>query len=128
MIENVVIHMSNEQPLMADLFDVPAGGDSGLLCTNVRMLDGKQPVFIDRTEATFYFPYHVIRFLEIPAGAVERHRPNGGGPRPGTWDHEGDRGELPTARVIALSDGALPEDDGEELELDEKFLQRLRDI
>ena len=70
MIRNVVIHASNEQPLMADLFDLPNAEDAGLVCTNVRMMDGKRPVFIDHIDSTFFFPYHVIRFIEIPKGAV----------------------------------------------------------
>ena len=59
-----------EQPLIADLFDLPSADDVGLLCTNLRMMDGKRPIFIDQIEATFFFPYHVIRFVEIPKGAA----------------------------------------------------------
>ena len=44
MIRNVVIHMANEQPLLADLFDLPSPADAGLVCTNVRQIDGKKPV------------------------------------------------------------------------------------
>ncbi|MFL5774961.1 MAG: hypothetical protein ACJ76W_01675, partial [Chloroflexota bacterium] len=65
MIRNVVVHLSNEQPLLADLFDLPKAGDQGLLCTNLRMMDGRKPIFIDRVESTFFFPYLHIRFLEI---------------------------------------------------------------
>jgi hypothetical protein len=65
-IKNVCIHVENEQPLLADLFDLPSSDDAGLLCTNVRTMDGKRPVFIDQTGSTFFFPYHVVRFLEIP--------------------------------------------------------------
>ena len=78
MIRSVRIHVNNEQPLLADLFGLPTATDAGLLCTNVRTLDGKQPVFIDRTEATFFFPYHVIRFIEIARGRRRR-----AGARPG---------------------------------------------
>ena len=73
MIRNVVIHSANEQPLLADLFALPTPSDAGLLCTNLRMMDGKRPIFIDSSAATFFFPYLVIRFLEIPPGALERH-------------------------------------------------------
>ena len=57
MIRNAVIHISNEQPLTADLFGLPTASDAGLLCTNLRMMDGKRPVFIDNIAATFFFPY-----------------------------------------------------------------------
>ncbi|HEY4754165.1 MAG TPA: hypothetical protein VIH37_12830, partial [Candidatus Limnocylindrales bacterium] len=82
MIRNVVVHISNEQPLLADLFDLPASTDAGLLCTNLRSMDGKRPVFVDTIESTFFFPYHVIRFLEVPTGALERHAAQGGRPLP----------------------------------------------
>ena len=70
MIRNVVIHVSNEQPLLADLYGLPTPADAGLLCTNVRMMDGKRPIFIDHTSSTFFFPYQHLRFLEIPAGEM----------------------------------------------------------
>ena len=78
MIHNVCIHVSNEQPLLADLYDLPSASDAGLVCTNVRSMDGKRPIFIDSSAATFFFPYHVIRFLEIPEGAFQPGRTRGG--------------------------------------------------
>ncbi|MEI7745485.1 MAG: hypothetical protein WCK58_17245, partial [Chloroflexota bacterium] len=75
MIRNVVIHMANEQPLLADLFDLPSPADAGLVCTNVRQIDGKKPIFIDSRESTFFFPYHIIRFLEMPPASMEQHQP-----------------------------------------------------
>ena len=81
---------------------MPAAADVGLVCTNVRMLDGKRPIFIDHVDSTFFFPYLHIRFLEIPAGEVQRHmaqagagpgRPRHGRPRrrrsPGTTRQAG---------------------------------------
>ena len=43
MIRNAIIHVQNEQPLLADLYEMPSALDQGLLCTNLRMLDGKRP-------------------------------------------------------------------------------------
>lgn len=142
MIRNVCIHVANEQPLLADLFDVPTAADAGLLCTNLRMMDGKRPVFIDNIEATFFFPYHVVRFIEIPEGALVGHAPaaSGGRPRRAPATHRGadDGGAEAAAAEVPLD---LPElrlpvpvsgPDGDagdlELEIDEGFLQRIRDI
>ncbi len=132
-IRNVCIHLGNEQPLVADLFDLPRASDAGLLCTNVRSLDGKRPVFIDSSTATFFVPYHIVRFLEIPEGAVDLRRlanePDGPG-------YAGDPGRAlgadPQIRLPVVA-GAPGEDpvDGDlevELEIDEDFLQRIRDI
>ena len=133
MIRNVCIHVNNEQPLLADLFDLPVSTDAGLLCTNVRTLDGKRPVFIDTIEATFFFPYHVVRFIEIPVGALD-------GRAPGPVADPGDAGPddaaqapielLPEDQRLPVSVGAGSDDDDDdgELEIDEEFLQRIRDI
>ncbi|MFL5727781.1 MAG: hypothetical protein ACJ767_12655 [Chloroflexota bacterium] len=109
MIRNVVVHLSNEQPLLADLFDLPKAGDQGLLCTNLRMMDGRKPIFIDRVESTFFFPYLHIRFLEI--------LPSASG----------------VAEVAAPSEEAAPPpapaaEADEDLELDEDFLRRIREV
>jgi hypothetical protein len=139
-IRNVCIHVTNEQPLLADLYDVPTAADAGLLCTNVRMLDGKRPVFIDSIEASFFFPYHVIRFIEIPVGALEEHVPApaaGRGSAGRGSARAGGRGNghapaaaesrLPVPVVETRADAADVDDDLE-LEIDEGFLQRIRDI
>jgi hypothetical protein len=102
-IRNAVIHLTNEQPLLADLYALPAPGDTVIMCTNLRTMGGKRPVFADHIESVFYFPYLHVRFLEIPPGAdPSRPAPEG------------------KARV------AEPEPEVE-LEIDEDFLKRVRD-
>ena len=71
MIRNAVIHIINEQPLLADLYGLPSPADVGMLCTNLRMMDGRRPVFIDEIKSTFFFPYLHIRFVEIPPHAFQ---------------------------------------------------------
>jgi len=135
-IRNVVIHASNEQPLLCDLYGVPTPGDVGLVCTNLRTFDGKRPIFIDTITATFFFPYHGIRFLEIPPGELARHVEEGGSmPTATSGARSLSPGEERLPVVVSgpddgLGDGAaIPEiDDLEiELEVDEDFLQRVRD-
>jgi hypothetical protein len=108
-IRNAVVHVLNEQPLLVDLYDTPKPDDQGLLCTNLRTMDGKKPIFIDRIESVFFFPYLHIRFLEIP--------PASGG----------------LAEVEAPSEEAAPApaetpEPEEDLELDEDFLRRIREV
>lgn len=114
MIRNAVIHITNEQPLVADLFEPPKAGDQGLICTNVRTMDGKRPIFIDHSESVFFFPYLNIRFLEFsPAQA-----------------HEPPQLEAPAPVAVTVPAGApADEPDGEaDLELDEDFLRRIREV
>lgn len=135
MIRNVVIHLTSEQPLLADLYSLPTAADAGLVCTNLRMLDGKRPVFIDHIGSTFFFPYHVVRFLEITEAAmIRQHVPGNGSASAtaGTGDDATTAGVAPDS-LLPIVLGA-PADDGSdeeaeaELEIDEGFLQRIRDI
>jgi len=108
-IRNVVLHLQNEQPLLVDLFETPKSEDQGLVCTNLRMMDGKRPIFIDRIESVFFFPYLHIRFLEIPPDSsrlVEVEAPS-------------------EEAAPASAEAAEPEED---LELDEDFLRRIREV
>jgi hypothetical protein len=130
-IRNVVVHISNEQPLLTDLFEVPSSEDAGLLCTNLRSMDGKRPVFVDNVDNTFFFPYHVIRFLEIPVGAIDRHAAEGGryattGSTGTDASPESDSGSLLPA-VIEVEAGEQ-EQESDLGEIDEDFLRRIRDI
>ena len=116
--------------MLADLFELPEPGDVGMMCTNFRGLDGQKPVFIDTKDATFYFPFRVIRFLEIPAKSMAAHRPGSGnglsrGRRSEAVDD--DHGPIELPERMALTEGPIADDDAE-LELDEEFLQRIRDI
>lgn len=115
MILNAVIHIKGEQPLIADLFDMPAASDLGLRCTNLRNLDGKRPVFIDDPNSFFFFAYEHVRFVEIPPASLGE---NADRPIPiGTRAHGG---------LDPLNgNGALPEED---LEIDEDFLRRIREV
>jgi hypothetical protein len=110
-IRNVVIHITNEQPLLADLYEMPTAADVSLVCTNVRMLDGKKPIFIDHADSVFAFPYGTIRFIEILAAAAT------GLP------------ETPGAdQAIAPDEANAAGEAEEDLELDEDFLRRIRDV
>jgi hypothetical protein len=109
-IRNVVVHISNEQPLLADLYEMPVPADVSLVCTNIRSLDGKKPIFIDRAESVFVFPYLHIRFLEIPPGVAS------GLPESGTEAVE-------SKELVPVEDDQEPD-----LELDEDFLRRIREV
>lgn len=67
LIRDAVLHLQNEQPLLADLFAVPTTSDACVVCTNVRTLAGKRPLFVDRMDSVFLFPLEHVRFVEVPA-------------------------------------------------------------
>jgi hypothetical protein len=103
LIRNAVLHLHSEQPLLVDLFSLPTSADGCVVCTNVRTLAGKRPLFVDRSDSFFLFPLPHVRFVEIPASAA---------------------GEMGSS-----SGPARVEVQGEEpdLEIDEDLLRRIRD-
>jgi len=74
-ITNVIIHLINELPVMADLEALPGPADRSVRCTNVRTVDGKQPTFVHDVHGTFVFPLGVIRLIEAPSAAAEAKAP-----------------------------------------------------
>jgi hypothetical protein len=133
-IRNAVIHISNEQPLVADLFALPSPSDVGLLCTNVRTLDGKRPIFIDRIDGTFFFPYLHIRFIEMPSAVDDGTGSAPAGhqqvPRPA---HPAAPDDSPDRAILLPVPSSGPDEqdasgDDLEIEIDEDFLRRIRNV
>jgi hypothetical protein len=111
-IRNAVLHMNNEQPLVADLFDMPEGNIALLRCTNLRMQNGKRPIFADDQNSTFLFPMVHIRFIEILPSATGAERLALGA------------GEHDEPIAMGSGTGDAPDDD---LEIDQDFLRRIRE-
>lgn len=70
MIKGVVVHLSNELPIVVDMFEAPEAHAQSVRCTNVRTVDGKRPTFVHDPKATFVFPWHQIRLIELPPAAT----------------------------------------------------------
>ena len=113
-ISNAVLHINGEQPMLCDLYAMPATGDVSLVCTNLRTMNGTRPIFADHSRSLFVFPYQIIRFLEVPPSAQ-------GLPALG----EGDGG-AESAGVSSNGHGSAPADEAE-VEFDEDFLRRVRE-
>jgi hypothetical protein len=102
-VSRAILHLLNDQPLSVDLLEEPKPSDVAVLCTNLRTMDGKRPVFIDFSDSLFVIPMASVRFVEIPTGVGAEDR----------------------ARAAAAA--AEPADEGEDLEIDEDFLRRVRE-
>jgi hypothetical protein len=70
MIRNVILHLQNELPMKADIESLPTAGDAGLLCTNLRTIEGKKPLSTEFLDSVFLMPYNIIRFIEIPRASI----------------------------------------------------------
>ncbi len=94
---------------MADLYAMPSASDVALVCTNLRTMNGKRPVFADHIESVFLFPLVHIRFVEIPPGADQ-----------GTM-------ALPAGALEPAAEEPAEPEPEPELEIDEDFLRRVRE-
>ncbi len=97
-----ILHLTSDQPVAVDLLEEPKASDAADVCTNLRPVDGKRPVFIDFSSSTFVFPMAMIRFVEIPRPVDEADR----------------------AKPVVT---AAEDDDSGDLEIDEDFLRRVRE-
>jgi hypothetical protein len=70
MIRNVILHLNGELPMKADIEALPTAADAGLLCTNLRTLEGRKPISTEYLDSVFLLPYNIIRFIEIPRSAI----------------------------------------------------------
>jgi hypothetical protein len=68
-ISNVILHLNNDLPILADLEELPGPGDRNVRCTNVRGVDGKRPSFVHDRDSIFVFPMAMVRLIEAPAGS-----------------------------------------------------------
>ena len=113
MIRDVVLHINNEQPLRADLFEFPEPDTVLLRCTNIRTLNGTRPIFIDDLNSIVFFPMLHLHFIEVlPKSQAEANLSLGPGEIPIP---------MPTPAPLA------PEPEEEELEIDEDFLRKVRE-
>jgi hypothetical protein len=69
-IKDVIVHLTGDLPIVVDLYEAPGPTSTSVRCTNVRTVDGKRPKFIQDPRATFLLAWHLIRLMEVPAGAV----------------------------------------------------------
>jgi hypothetical protein len=117
-IKSVIVHIANELPIMVDLYEAPGPTASSVRCTNVRTVDGKRPAFIHDPRSTFLLPWHVIRLMEVPAGATPMPELDG---RVVVSDPVGAVGYEPEAN-------SEPEPEPLDEEPDEDLLARIRSI
>ncbi len=118
MIKSVIVHITGELPIMVDMYEAPGPNDTSMRCTNVRTVDGKRPAFIHDPRSTFLLPLHLVRLIEVPAGAVDMPEVDG---RVIVSDQNGAVGYDPEPV-------AEPEPEPLDEEPDEDLLARIRSI
>lgn len=69
----VILHITNEDPIVGEIEEIPSPTDKVLIVKNPRKRDGKDLHYIDSDVTTVIWPWDRINFLEIlPSEEEER--------------------------------------------------------
>ncbi len=72
MSHSVLIHMTNEDPILAEIEELPGRDDQVLVAQNPRRRDGKELHYLMPEVSMMVLPWHRISFMEIiPTGGEE---------------------------------------------------------
>jgi len=134
MLRDVVVHIQNEQPIVADLLNDPVPSDVALICRNLRTTNGKKPVFVDLADSTFVIPLAHVRFIEIHRSSMEAAADDEGeddafadGPSL-SWLAGGQiDGEAASAREVGFPASASKGNEPHPEEIDPEVLRRIRE-
>jgi len=67
----VIIHITNEDPIVGEIEALPDSKDMMVLVKNPRRRDGKDVHYLDEGVTTVIWPLDRINFIEIMAGEQE---------------------------------------------------------
>ncbi len=68
----VILHMLNEDPIVAQIENLPDKDATNLICSEIRKRDGKPVHFLSHGVNTVIFPMHRLHFVEVVASETER--------------------------------------------------------
>ncbi|NWF79212.1 MAG: hypothetical protein HXY37_04080 [Chloroflexi bacterium] len=72
MAKTVILHLTGEDPLLADIDAEPQPGDQFIRVTNMRRRDGKPVNYLAAGVQAVIFPWHRITFIELMPSEEER--------------------------------------------------------
>ncbi len=65
MATEVLLHIKNSEPVLAEIDDLPTNQDTLIKVSNPRMRDGKDLHYLAANVVTVYWPVEQISFIEI---------------------------------------------------------------
>lgn len=68
----MILHLPNEDPLLAEMDELPKAGDTSVTVSNIRKRDGSRVGYMDADAERFIFPWHRITFIEVMPSEAER--------------------------------------------------------
>jgi hypothetical protein len=73
MAHTVIIHITNEEPIVGELEQLPAATDTIITIQNPRRRDGKDVQNLSAESISVIWPINQILFIEILPGEGEEH-------------------------------------------------------
>ena len=67
----VLVHVSNEDPVVGEVEEMPSPADNSITVNNPRRRDGKDLPYLEGNVVTVVWPMHRINFIEIMPTAEE---------------------------------------------------------
>lgn len=68
---NVILHISGEEPIVAEIEEMPTPSDTLLIVNSPRKRDGKDLPYLATDVTTVIWPWEKINFLEIMPSEAE---------------------------------------------------------
>ncbi len=69
--QSVIIHMSNEDPVLGEVDELPTPSDSIITLKNPRRRDGKDLHYLEPNVSVVIYPLARISFIEILSGGED---------------------------------------------------------
>ena len=65
---SVLVHVLNEEPILAEIEEIPSPADQVLIVTSARRRDGREVSYLLPEASTVVFPWARIHCLEVISG------------------------------------------------------------
>lgn len=72
MAKTIILHLTGEDPVLADIDQEPQPSDAFIKVTNMRKRDGKPVAYLAAGVQSVIFPWHRITFVEMMPSDEER--------------------------------------------------------
>ncbi|MEI7769315.1 MAG: hypothetical protein WCI67_04965 [Chloroflexales bacterium] len=72
MAKTVILHLSGEDPVLADIDQDPQPGDQFIKVSNMRKRDGKPVSYLAAGVQAVIYPWHRVTFIEMMPSDEER--------------------------------------------------------
>ena len=66
---SIILHLTNEDPVVAEIEELPMPTDQIIVVNNPRLKDGKDLHYLDPEVTTMIVPWHRVTFIEVVPSA-----------------------------------------------------------